>query len=161
MSDNLLCFARVIEISIASIINKLFCKAKKRKKKLTHFDQSPMSLNNIQLDHSLLADLYKTSLVASDAGSVRTAKKPTSSSQTKATKTDPDSEKATNWKYLGEYKKNILIIVRYHDFQYLPDDQLNFLSAVLGACKLNLSDVAILNAVNDQSITYKNIQQKF
>jgi hypothetical protein len=71
-----------------------------------------------------------------------------------------DSSRA-EWKYLGEYKKNILLIVRYADATYLPDEQLNFLTSILGACKLNLGDVAIVNLVNVPSAFYKTVQERF
>jgi hypothetical protein len=83
---------------------------------------------------------------------------PTSTNSIEADRGEP---KALSWKYLGDYKKNILIIVRYHDVPYLPDEQLNFLKSVLSACKLNLADVAILNVANAPSSLYKEVQEKF
>jgi len=135
---------------------------KETKKKLTRFDAITMSLNNIQLDPSLLAELYKASLVATIDGPDEGEKVQTSL-PTKAAKTDPQTKAANapNWKYLGEYKKNILIIVHYNGLPYLPEEQLNFLSSVLGACRLNLGDVAILNTANDPLASYKSIQEKF
>ena len=135
---------------------------KETKKKLTRSDAITMSLNNIQLDPSLLADMYKSSLIATNDGPGQ-GEKVRTSLQAKAAKTDPDTKtaKAGNWRYLGEFKKNILVIVRYNSVPYLPDEQLNFLSSVLGACRLNLGDVAILNTANDPLASYKSIQEKF
>jgi len=65
------------------------------------------------------------------------------------------------WKYLGEYKKTILLVVRYPTATYIPDEQLNFLTSVLGACKLSLGDIAILNLTNAPSVLHKDIQNKF
>jgi hypothetical protein len=116
-----------------------------------------MSLNNIQLNPSLLADMYRTSLVETKEN-IRPEEKKHSRA---ASETDAKDTKAVSWKYLGEYKKNILIIVRYNDVPYLPNEQLNFLTSVLSACKLNLGDVAILNTANAPSALYKDLQGKF
>jgi hypothetical protein len=65
------------------------------------------------------------------------------------------------WKYLGDYKKGVLLIVRYPGAPYLPDQQLNFLTSVLTACKLGLADVAILNLSNAPEAAYKAISDHF
>jgi hypothetical protein len=116
-----------------------------------------MSLNNIQLNPSLLADMYRTSLVETKEN-VRPEEKKHSRA---ALETGTKDTNITSWKYLGEYKKNILIIVRYNDVPYLPNEQLNFLTSVLSACKLNLGDVAIFNTANAPSALYKELQEKF
>jgi len=116
-----------------------------------------MSLNNIQLNPSLLADMYRTSLVETNQNLRSNEKKYAPA----AIETVAKDTKAANWKYLGEYKKNILIVVRYNGVPYLPDEQLNFLTSVLSACKLNLADVAIFNIANSPSALYKELQEKF
>ena len=116
-----------------------------------------MSLNNIQLNPSLLADMYRTSLVETkEAVRVKEQKQVpvVIEAPTRATK-------AASWNYLGEYKKNILIVVRYNKVPYLPNEQLSFLTSVLNACKLNLGDVAIVNAANGPSALYRDLQEKF
>jgi hypothetical protein len=47
--------------------------------------------------------------------------------------------------FLGENKKQVVIIVRDEEAVYLRDEWLDFLSSILGACKLNLGDSAIIN----------------
>jgi len=116
-----------------------------------------MSLNNIQLNPSLLTDMYRTSLVETKENVLAEEKKHARA----AIETDTKDPKAVSWKYLGEYKKNILIIVRYNDVPFLPNEQLNFLTSVLSACKLNLGDVAIFNIANVPSASYKDLQEKF
>jgi len=116
-----------------------------------------MSLNNIQLNPSLLTDMYRTSLVETKENVLPEEKKHARA----AIETDTKGPKAVSWKYLGEYKKNILIIVRYNDVPFLPNEQLNFLTSVLSACKLNLGDVAIFNTANAPSTFYKDLQEKF
>lgn len=116
-----------------------------------------MSLNNIQLNPSLLADMYRTSLVEANEN-LRPEEQTYAPA---AIETVAKDTNAVSWKYLGEFKKNILIVVRYNGVPYLPDEQLNFLTSVLSACKLNLADVAIFNTANAPSALYKELQEKF
>lgn len=50
-------------------------------------------------------------------------------------------------------------MVSEKDAVYLKDESLNFLSAILGACKLNLGDVAIVNC-HTEAVTYPLLQEK-
>jgi len=54
--------------------------------------------------------------------------------------------------YLGNNEKNILIVVNNENAVYLTDNELVFLTKVLGACDLSIADVAIIN--------WKNLSQK-
>jgi len=83
-----------------------------------------MSLNDIQLKPSLLADLYKNSLVET------------------TTTTVPEIKQI---KYLGNNQKKIIVVVSHPDVPFLPDDELNFLTSILAACKLSIADIAIIN----------------
>ncbi len=119
-----------------------------------------MSLNNIQLNSSHLAALYKNSLV--ETGKIPQIKENVFTSPPVETeKLKEINAPVREWKYLGEYKKNILLIVRYANATYLPDEQLNFLTSILGACKLSLGDVAILNLANAPADIYKPIFDQF
>jgi hypothetical protein len=89
-----------------------------------------MSLNNIQLKSNLLADLYKDSLVETNATSVPEAKQ---------------------LKYLGNNQKNILVVVSHQAVPFLPDVEFNFLTSILAACKLSIADIGIIN--------YHNVEQ--
>jgi hypothetical protein len=93
-----------------------------------------MSLNNIQLKSSLLADLYKDSLVE--------------------TSTTPVPEKR-QVKYLGNNQKNIIVIVSHISVPFLPDEELSFLTNILAACKLSIADIGI---INNSSIEQNNLQ---
>ena len=130
---------------------------KETKKGRLVFDHIAMSLNKIQLNSSLLADMYRTSLVET--------KENVPQGQKKKVQVPIENEvresNAVAWKYLGEYKKNILIVVRYKNVPYLPNDRLNFLTSVLSACKLSLEDVAIFNITSGPSTLYKDVQEKF
>ncbi|MDQ6609449.1 MAG: hypothetical protein M3Y85_06485 [Bacteroidota bacterium] len=83
-----------------------------------------MSLNNISLPPQLLVSLYKNSLVESNAR--------------------PMPQK-TPVSYLGANQKKILILVNHKSVTFLPEKELAFLTTVLAACQLQLSDVAIVN----------------
>jgi len=111
-----------------------------------------MALNDIQLNSSLLATMYRNSLV--DLHNERSEPEKPGDSLQKNPATD-------EWKYLGNYKKNILVAVRYETVTYLPDEQLKFLTSILGACKLGLADIAILNVASAPSPTYKAVQANF
>ena len=94
-----------------------------------------MSLNNIQLNSYLIADLYTNALVDQSASHV------------------PASPRL---RYLGDFQKKMLIIVENRNVPYLDDEELNFLVNVLSACKRSLADVAI---VNFASRTEEELQQ--
>jgi len=112
-----------------------------------------MALNNIELNSLLLIDLYRNSLFE-----INEVKKNVVADQSKIEKNDALTKE---WKFLGEFKKNILLVVRYNDVTHLPDESLNFLTSILIACKLSLADVAILNISNQPSALYKDVQKKF
>jgi len=92
-----------------------------------------MGLNNIQLKPNVLADLYKNSLIETNATGVKQVK------------------------YLGDNQKNILVIVSHHSAPFLTDPELNFLTAVLGACKLSIADIGIINRSHCEVTDLQNI----
>jgi hypothetical protein len=62
--------------------------------------------------------------------------------------TEPVAEPVTeygNTPSLGGNKKGILILVSNPGTPFLPDADLEFLSAIIGACRLSIADVAIIN----------------
>jgi hypothetical protein len=52
---------------------------------------------------------------------------------------------STAYKFLGNHRRKVTIIVDSPGAAFLPDDQLNFLSKILEACRMNVGDVAIVN----------------
>jgi hypothetical protein len=98
-----------------------------------------MSLNDIQLNQVAIAGLYSRTLVEN--------------STTQIPKDIAKTEKTENasvtpvLKFLGNNRSNIAILVE-SDVPFLPDDQLQFLTRMLSACKLSLEDVAIVNCIN-------------
>jgi DNA polymerase III psi subunit len=95
-----------------------------------------MSLNNIQLKSSLLADLYKDLLIETSSSFI------------------PEPRQL---KYLGNNRKNIIVIVSHQTLPFLPDEELNFLTNILGACKLSMADIGIVNNHGAEQSDLQNI----
>src|SRR5436190_10124435 len=113
-----------------------------------------MGLNDIRLPASLIADLYKSSLVETNETKI--------DFKTKETLTEKQILNVDKGiAALGDNQKNISIIVSHNDVVHLPDAELNFLTGILGACKLSLGDVAIVNYNKHQSSTYKDVTDHF
>ena len=111
-----------------------------------------MDLNHLELPSYLIADLYKKSLV-------EPIKK--SESVYKPVLDTEFNYSNSSWKYLGVNNKNILIVVSTNEAIYLPDPELTFLTGILGACKLSLADVAIVNLNNHSNASYKELVSFF
>ncbi|WP_026763924.1 hypothetical protein [Sediminibacterium salmoneum] len=56
----------------------------------------------------------------------------------------PLIERPDNW-FLGKNAKRITILVNEPDAVFLNDANLDFLTKILGACKLNMGDVSVIN----------------
>ena len=106
-----------------------------------------MSLNHIQLPATAIANLYRFSLIETNETPAKT--------ETSIIVSD------SNDKYLGENKKNILVVVDYSNAVYLPDEELAFLTNMLVACKLSLADVAIINRDSYKEKSYKELISRF
>ena len=113
-----------------------------------------MKLNTLKLPHSVISDLYAKSLVTIDNDILKQEENIT------AIEVDARPVAAAPIHFLGENKKNILILVNYENISFLPDDELTFLTNMLTACKLNLADVAIINLNKIQDTSYKEILRK-
>ncbi len=95
-----------------------------------------MTLNTIQLNPSMLAEFYAGVLVETG---------PLAAPSTKEIR------------FLGNNKKNILVMVNHEEIPFLTDTELNFLSQVLGACRLSLADIAIVNFHPDGSTQIQEV----
>jgi hypothetical protein len=84
-----------------------------------------MSLNQIKLNTRLLTDLYPDVLI-----------------QSNNTTSVPDYQ---GIRYLGKNAKHIALLINNPSQPYLTDNELNFLTNILSACRLSLADVAIVN----------------
>lgn len=103
-----------------------------------------MSLDNIQLPPFLVGELYKNFLVDIDNQQL-----------------NPGLSETGNLSYLGKNEKNILLIVREKNALYLSDENLHFLVGILNACKLTLTDTALLNVHERNDIKYNMLLEKF
>lgn len=111
-----------------------------------------MDLNHIKLPALVVADLYQSSLIEPD-------ETPVTQSVPKSNENKPSTLPA--WKWLGENRKNVLVIVSYTDAVHLPDHDLDFLTGVLGACKLSMADVAIVNHHNNPEASFRELAAFF
>ena len=105
-------------------------------------------INHIKLPASVVAELYQSSLIDMDKSSANQA-------IVEVVENKPAS--APDWKWLGENRKNVLIIVSYPDAVHLPENDLGFLTGILGACKLSMADVAVLNLKNHPEVSFKEL----
>lgn len=103
-----------------------------------------MSLDNFQLPPHLLSELYKNSLVVLEDKQLIT-----------------DSLKEEDFNYLGNNNNHILILVKDSESVHLNDADLNFLTGILSACKLNMADVALLNMDKYSDTSAKKIINYF
>jgi hypothetical protein len=92
-----------------------------------------MSLKNLELPASVLADLYTNCLVEGSNANPNSSKK----TEKKREETKPA--------YLGGNEKKILIVVDEKNYAFISDNDLEWLEKMLLACKLLLADVAIIN----------------
>lgn len=71
----------------------------------------------------------------------------------------PVAKKETPTKkiYLGNYEKEIVVLVTDKNNTYLSDENLEFLTGILSACKLNLVDIALIN-FNKTSIDFNQLK---
>ncbi len=116
-----------------------------------------MDLNHFELPAGLVASLYRRSLV--DTGENTTA----TDIRIPATGTAETVLPLTGqkWVSLGNNQKNILIIVQHDPLIPLPDEDLQFLTDILSACKLGMDDVALINLSGYSAISYKEIIKHF
>ena len=106
-----------------------------------------MSLNDINLPASVIADLYSNSLV--DIGEISIQK-------TVSTIIAPETKSTEGLKWLGNNDKKVLIVVKSPDAVHLPDNELQLLTSMLVACQMTIADVAIVN-LDKQTQSYKEI----
>lgn len=102
-----------------------------------------MSLDNIQFPAMVLQNLYSKTLfdLKTDGQSI-------------------DSPETGSISYLGNNRRKVVIIVLSPDAIYLPDEELKFLLGILSACKLNMEDIALVNASNHLPLLYKDLTEQ-
>jgi hypothetical protein len=103
-----------------------------------------MTLDNFQLPPFLTGELYKDSLVDLDSKQLKNK-----------------SLKEEGFAFLGNNSKNILVIVNDENAVNLADEDLGFLIDILTACKLSLSDIALINHHRNPGLSYKTLVPYF
>ncbi|WP_341834888.1 hypothetical protein WJU16_18265 [Chitinophaga pollutisoli] len=102
-----------------------------------------MSLERLQLDPFLLAQMYHQPIIPEEITAV------------------PAEAKAVpEIKYLGENQKNILLLIQNEREAYLSEETFNLLANILNACKLGMQDVALVNTANYPGIRLQDYLQK-
>ena len=123
-----------------------------------------MSLNNIELSSFIVTEWYKDALLPLDKGPVpapsaatqapTAAVVPPPSTPTvppPAPSAAPPPQPATQaadpapYKFLGNNRRHITLLVHSPGSGFMPDNQLTFLTKILEACRMTLADVAIVN----------------
>lgn len=108
-----------------------------------------MSGLQFQIPPTLLAGIYKDTLIGSDEATAPVEKNtpvpvqaPPAPVQTPVAAL-PDAP-PDKW-FLGGNAKGVLVIVIDAENVYLADDALQLLTGILNACKLNMADIAVVN----------------
>ncbi|HVS96112.1 MAG TPA: hypothetical protein VHE54_06485 [Puia sp.] len=119
-----------------------------------------MSLNDVILPGFIIGELYGDSLLVvasrgpaapnpgpADAGAA-SKREPSSRASKSGPEERPRDAPAEQpaLKFLGSNRRHFTILVQSPGSAFLPDDQLSFLTKILEACRMNIGDVAIVNA---------------
>ncbi|MFT4155767.1 hypothetical protein [Parafilimonas sp.] len=106
-----------------------------------------------QLPAQVLAKLFSNSLVYTSeklkAEQVCETPAPAQVKQPeiRAAAVEEKIDKPGKW-YLGHYEKKFIVLVNDESNVYLSDKELEFLSGILNACKMNLAHIALINFKN-------------
>lgn len=98
-----------------------------------------MNLNNTILPEGVIAALYSTSLVSLSEG------------------TSKDTSSGAPLKFLGANQKQVTILVSEAESRFLNDRSFNFLTGILKACNLDMSDIALINIAQSGNLHYVTI----
>jgi hypothetical protein len=107
-----------------------------------------MSLTNINLPGFVIADLYRNSLIQPEPETEDPDKLGQPEKNEALSSPEEAAEKPAEpvaYKTLGNNKQQISIVVNCPQDVFVPEADLQFLTKMLGACKLNMADVAIVN----------------
>ena len=98
-----------------------------------------------QLPAFVLADLFSNSLVYTGENL-----KPEPISETL-----PKQQKT----YLGNYERKIIVLVNDNHNMYLGDEEMEFLTGILNACKVNFTHIALIN-FNNNPVDFNHLRKK-
>ena len=103
-------------------------------------------MHNKSLPPSLLVDFYKDCLVI--PGATKHSAGKNIPKEKLITPTEKITPAETAIRFLGENKKRIAVLVNTNNYPYLADNSLELLTKMLGACGLNMEDIALVNECN-------------
>ncbi|MEO7316331.1 MAG: hypothetical protein ABIW47_14170 [Ginsengibacter sp.] len=103
-----------------------------------------MSIDRIQLSAQLCQNLFPNSLIGEAA--IRDSNKPL------------DKAKISS---LGGNKRNIVLVINNKQARFLDDQQMEFLSNLLSACKLSMEDISLINYDQNKEVKYEEIIDQF
>jgi len=109
-----------------------------------------MSLNEIQLQGKMLADLYRDVLISEN---------PSNTKEAKPLMVDMQGGNEAI-RSLGKNKKNYCFIVSYVNETFLPDDKMEVLIKIMQACRISMEDIALLNIAGTER-TIEQIRDQF
>jgi len=110
-----------------------------------------MNLEKTILPPSLLVSLYKDSLVLTEK-EIKPEKITENKLPGKEQETITESnEMASPIKYLGDHHKKILVVVNDPASVYLNESDFILLTSILNACRLTISDIALINIGNQKA----------
>jgi hypothetical protein len=110
-----------------------------------------MNLEKTILPPSLLVSLYKDSLVLTEK-EIKPEKITENKLPGKEQETITESnEMASPIKYLGDHLKKILVVVNDPASVYLNESDFILLTSILNACRLTISDIALINIGNQKA----------
>lgn len=99
------------------------------------------SLKGVPLDPYFLAQIHVQPLVPEAARDIRA--------------------ETTDFRSLGENRKNILVLVSDATAAFLPDESFSFLVSVLVACKLTMVDIALVNLFHYPGTDFRELSPQF
>lgn len=106
-----------------------------------------MTIDNIPLTASLCTNLFQDKLVLP----------PNSLADKKSSGTSESTEQTGSTAeiiHLGLNGQKILFLVHSPNVKYLPDDEMDMLAKLLGACQLSMADIALINYQPASELTY-------
>ena len=115
-----------------------------------------MSNEKIKLPDFLIADLFKGTLVDIDNQAFLFNPPIVEGQALRVEDTDLPTPKQ---KFLGDNKRGIIIIVDQPAETILPENDLTFLTSILKACQLNLSDITIINNALEK-VDYQTLKEQ-
>jgi hypothetical protein len=118
-----------------------------------------MDFKQLNLPGSLIANLFEDKLISSNAtpNNIDINQSAPKGEPVETAAKEKSESSNYQWKFLGNNNKKVLILVNEPAAVFLKDEELSFLTRMLGACKLTLADTAIVNIHQEQERNYQQL----